>query len=323
MYYQTVFIFLLHWLTKLFAINEFNFERDKQKFVRSEFWNFYVRLWHLFYLYPMCAIGIACYYRERPNQGLDYYRLSFRMIQSMCALRYFGIALSGWTLLRHHRCLQDLMNLFLQLCKTHIQLFGRSVHVPLHCWIILFLRELGLLALVMHIIPWNYWLFTIHFVRATILFQWTDVAMLLHLQLTQSLALRLEQSVKGCSAERLQYLKYFEKILILRRSMQRLCYASNTTRLAIEIILAIHFGLTNYWLKRENSLFIILLFSLLMSNMLDIIKMARCICGMERKILNRLYLDELYRLLRRPKSVRSWRMEKVNNCSDITSYYSF
>ncbi|KRF85069.1 uncharacterized protein Dvir_GJ17135 [Drosophila virilis] len=78
-----------------------------------------------------------------------------------------------------------------------------------------------------------------------------------------------------------------------------------------QIILASHFGLTNYWLKKKNSLLIILPFSLIMSNMLDIIKMARCICEMERKILNRLYLDELYRLLRRPKSVRSWRMEKL------------
>lgn len=314
-YCLKVLLRLLNILTKVFAISEFSHDRKQNKMVGCRFWHSYMKILHRFFIWPISLFIFGYLITDQVTNELSFQRIVRRLTMSIITVRYASIAFKGWLIIYYRRQLHQLLNRFLRIESMHRLLFGKGVHVPWYCLGLHLIREIYLVRYFTASGPWFPGAMILTSIRVVILFYLLDLSMLIHLNLIKSLAEHLEKDSKIQKIQRSLCIVYFEQLLQLNHNLQQFCWVAITARLMVEIMYIMIFCMTAFWiyaLTGDNTyVFKLFIGSLLMLNMLHVVKMARCIGGMECKILDKLYLHELMRYLKCPKSTRNRRLERV------------
>lgn len=303
--YQKVLSFLYH-LSRYFGILEFRFDAKERKFFESRVGCYYVRLWHWIHTTPMCISGIRVVMLMWIDNTVrnEIPEISYQVNTSHLEF-FFLLNLTGsWNIVKNAKCLQEILNSFLQLEYRHRQLFGRPVHVPEKYFVINFIRECFSLIWKLLSIPVYYVLY----MRLALTAFLADMAIILYFCLLQSLANRLKS--RTTKSERNLYMQYIVDLLDLRRKGYQFIWPVYLCRVIEELSFVCHSIVAFYWTKKHKWL-TNLVKRIPRSNVLPLLILARKIFKMENDILHCLYEKEIIGLLRKPSDRQYLRLRKV------------
>ncbi|XP_046867875.1 uncharacterized protein LOC124460653 [Drosophila willistoni] len=302
-YYLRGLLKVLGGLTKPLAVNEFQYNSERELFVSSKFWHEYLKLAHYLFIFPLIWPAIKMYLMDQLHTNFDYDHIRKLTAYSIIFSRHSGIFGSGFALVYRSKDLCHLLNLFSNLWVMHYQLFGRSVQVSSFSLFLHFIREFVPFYFMVHSgrnVPYLQYIMAIVFGRGMFIYYLCDVAMLLHMSLLKSLHKYFERPPRRRKARRRCCLKYYQKLLQLREGIQCVSWISHTSRLISEIVFICWFGL-DYMFNDQGQpeVFVTsLCFCFANSNILHVVNMARGIHIMEQEIIQHFHRQDMMKSLR-------------------------
>lgn len=312
-----VLLKLLNVLTRLLAVNEFNYDRKRNRMVSSRFWHCYVKVVHRIIIWPLSLIMFGYLSADRATKELSLQLILVRLGVYIIATRYATNGLIGWYVIHYRLELCRLLNQFLRLAAMHREIFGRDVDVS---WLWLAIHLMRETYLVWQFTPLFGCPGVMLFITGRLLFQFfvLDVSLMIHYNMIKSLAEHIDRADELSHIrplKRSRCIEYFEQLLQLKQKLQQFTWISNTGRLSVEISMVIMFSVEAFWLHflsgNISHLAMYVSECVITSNMLPNVRMARSIEATERKVFDQMYEHEMLAALRNTKTTRRSRLEQV------------